>query len=151
MNKGFIEKNFPNLLTNGYEITSPATVEYNCIAWAAEDIEKYWWPDASRDYYWPHEIERNETLDAFTKAYELLGYKVCNNATHEAGYEKIAIFVKDNKPTHAARQLNSGHWTSKLGQCEDIEHFALDGVENEIYGSAAVFLKRPRKNFCENS
>lgn len=58
---------------------------------------------------------------------------------------------KDNKPTHAARQLSSGHWTSKLGDCEDIEHFALDGVANKIYGAAVVFLKRLRENFPESS
>lgn len=147
MSKDFIEKEFPNLLIEGYVITSPATVEYNCIAWAAGDTEKYWWPDPLEIGYWPSDIKRDVTLNAFIKAYKLLGYKTCDNRVYEKGYEKIAIFVKDNKPTHAARQLNSGHWTSKLGCCEDIEHFTLDGIENETYGSAVVFLKRPRKNF----
>ena len=40
--KVWIERDFPNLLTTGYEITSPDTIDYNCIAWAAEDNERWW-------------------------------------------------------------------------------------------------------------
>ena len=146
----YIENQFPSLAISGYTITSPATVEYNCIAWAAGDTEKCWWPDPFDIGYWPPEVERSETLDAFVKVYKLLGYKVCDNGIYEKDYEKIAIFCKDNKPTHASRQLSSGHWTSKLGGLEDIEHFIIEGVKNEEYGSAVVFLKRPLKNLSQN-
>jgi hypothetical protein len=61
----------------------------------------------------------------------------------EPGLEKIAIFAKGGRPTHAARQLGSGRWTSKLGRAEDIEH-DLRALEGEAYGAVAFFLQRPR-------
>jgi hypothetical protein len=45
-------------------------------------------------------------------------------------------------PTHAARQLRSGAWTSKLGISEDVEH-ELRALEGEIYGVVALILTRP--------
>lgn len=140
-----IEASFPNLKNSGYSITSPATIEYNCIAWAAGDAGAWWEPDQMNLSYWPPEIPRENTLEAFIKAYELLGYGICKDANHEEGFEKIAIYVDDNgKPTHAARQLSSGRWTSKLGQLEDIEHSTLDGLRGLVYGTIAVFMKRPK-------
>jgi hypothetical protein len=45
-------------------------------------------------------------------------------------------------PTHAARLLPSGLWTSKLGEWEDIEHDLL-ALEGDVYGTVALLLKRP--------
>ncbi|MCI0637958.1 MAG: hypothetical protein L0Y72_23715 [Gemmataceae bacterium] len=42
-------------------------------------------------------------------------------------------------PTHAARQLPTGRWSSKLGPSEDIEH-DLHALEGEIYGTIALKL-----------
>jgi hypothetical protein len=44
-------------------------------------------------------------------------------------------------PTHAARQLPNGRWSSKLGKLEDIEH-ALDDICGSAYGSVVPVLKR---------
>jgi len=33
----WIETAFPDLTPETYRITSPPTLDYNCIAWAAED------------------------------------------------------------------------------------------------------------------
>jgi hypothetical protein len=139
-----IELSFPNLIIDGYAITSPATPDYNCIAWAAEDNQAWWWPDQQLCYYWPTEIPRKEALEFFIMAYKTLGYSVCEDPAYENNFEKIAIFANSaGKPTHAARQLHSGKWTSKLGSSEDIEH-ALDGVSGSEYGSVAVIMKRPK-------
>jgi hypothetical protein len=48
------------------------------------------------------------------------------------------------KPTHAARQVGYGKWTSKLGSLVDIEH-DINGVSGTRYGSVAVIMKRPNK------
>jgi hypothetical protein len=45
-------------------------------------------------------------------------------------------------PKHAARQLPSGRWTSKLGPMEDIEH-ALHDLTGMAYGSVVLVMKRP--------
>lgn len=145
MSKEVIEISFPNIVSSGYSITSPATREYNCIAWAATDTDIWWEPDQNNSYYWPPELPREYTLNAYIKAYESLNYTICESGECEEGLEKIAIYVDaDNKPTHAARQLSSGHWTSKLGQLEDIQHATLDGLSGSWYGTVAVFLKRPK-------
>ena len=138
-----IERTFPNLLLTGYQITSPATAEYNCIAWAAEDDTAWWWSDAYGLGYWPPQAPRMETLEAFIAAYGLIGYQPCSDAQLEAGYEKIAVYVDAAEvPTHAARQLPSGQWTSKLGEWEDIEHHALDGLYGNTYGRVGQVLRR---------
>jgi hypothetical protein len=137
-----LESIFPKLINKGYEITSPINRRYNCIAWAAKDDIKWWWPDSQNNYFWPDEIPRHESIECFIAAYQLFGYSVCENGILEEGYEKVAIFTdQQNRPTHAARQLPSGKWTSKLGELEDIEH-ELEGVEGVQYGNARLFLRK---------
>jgi len=68
----------------------------------------------------------------FIGAFETLVFSLCQEAEYEIGFEKIAIHVDSKgKPTHAARQLISGLWTSKLGEFVDIEH-PIDGLETLI-------------------
>jgi hypothetical protein len=146
LSKERIEAEFSHIVDSGYSISSPASSEYNCIAWAAEDTEKLWWPDNLNIGYWPLEIPREETVDAFVRAFEMLGYRCCENAFREESYEKIAIYVDSrNKPTHMARQLNSGRWTSKLGRLEDVEH-DLDAFIDSDYGDVSVIMKRIKVN-----
>lgn len=83
-----------------------------------------------------------ETLDAFAAAFATLGYAPCSDERPEHGFEKIALFAAAGLPTHAARQLPGGRWTSKLGLREDVEH-DLHAVAGEVYGTAALVLKRP--------
>jgi hypothetical protein len=135
---------FPGLAACRFEITSPRTRFYNCIAWAAGETHRKWWPDKMKVEYWPEGVPREATLAAFVAAYATLGYQICENGDFEADFEKIAVFTKPaGTPTHAARQLPSGTWTSKLGDEEDIEH-ELRGVEGARYGSVRQFMKRPK-------
>ena len=61
----------------------------------------------------------------------------------EPGFEKIAVCANDQGvPKHAARQLNKGRWTSKLGRMADIDH-ALHDLEGTLYGSVVLVMKRP--------
>jgi len=136
---------FPKLNSANSRPTSPHDEGYNCIAWAADDTDYWWWPDAMGQKYWPPDVPREETLDAFMKAYGLQGYIERCDATVEPGRQKVAIYTASNgKPTHAARQIPDGWWASKLGQQIDIEHefAALDGP---AYGTIAVILARPAK------
>lgn len=139
-----LEMAFPGLARGGYRITSPADPDYNCLAWAMADASKWWWPGPDIDTeYWPPGIPRETTLDAFRVVFVLLGYVECAEEEAEAGFEKVAVFtVGQSKPTHAARQLPTGRWTSKLGRMEDIEH-SLRDLEGTIYGTVALILKRP--------
>ena len=141
---------FPNLTPDTCEVTSEAKKRYNCIAWAAGNNTRNWWPTPGPEAYWPPGVPREVTFDAFIRAYKTLGYEVTDNNTLEPGLEKIAIFGKLNldgllEPTHAALQLASGEWTSKLGKLEDIQHVTLAGVEGPIYGTAMFYMVRPRR------
>jgi hypothetical protein len=48
--------------------------------------------------------------------------------------------------------LENGNWTSKLGECEDIEHKTLDCLNGErnffgkiqCYGRPITYMKKPR-------
>lgn len=135
---------FPRLQGTAYRITSPANDGYNCIAWAAGDTKHWWWPDEPVRTYWPVGVPRLETLAAFRDAFATLGYVPCEQADLESGFEKIALYADvDGTPTHAARQLSNGRWTSKLGALEDIEH-ALEDLTGATYGSVVQVCKRPQ-------
>ena len=136
---------FPGLARTKFQITSPPSDEYNCIAWAAQDNTQWWWPDEASATYWPAEAIREETLIAFEQAFAGLVFAHGDHHDLEEGTDKIAIFAKGGKPTHAARQLPNGQWTSKLGLAEDMEH-ELHALEGEIYGKVALIMKRTRSN-----
>ena len=44
-----IDAIFPGLRNSAYRVTSPAARDYNCIAWAAGDATRWWWPDPDPD------------------------------------------------------------------------------------------------------
>jgi hypothetical protein len=137
-----LEAEWPNLANTKYEITSKYTGEYNCLAWAANENDRWWSPVPADDYYWPEGAPREVTVQAFIIAFQICGYELCSNGELEHGFEKIAIYVKaDGKPQHVAKQLDDGMWTSKLGRYEDIKH-ELDGLVGELYGTVQQFMRR---------
>jgi hypothetical protein len=137
---------FPLLANSNHRITSAKTPDYNCIAWAADDSDCWWWPTPKGVSYWPPGISRAVTIESFTRAFSTLGYEVCNDAILEEKYEKVAIYVNlDDVPTHMARQLSDGTWTSKLGQSNDINHNTLQVISGPTYGTATVYMRRLRK------
>lgn len=134
---------FPNLSRKNFKVTSPRDLSYNCIAWAAEENDRWWWPDDSS--YWPDNAPRENTLNAFIIAYQTLGYEICDNDKLELGFIKVAIYLNDDgSPSHAARQLENGAWASKLGPQWDVEH-TLDGLIGPCYGRVGQVLKRETK------
>lgn len=140
-----MEAAFPKLRTGAYDKTSEMDPGYNCIAWAAGDTTRFWWPRPERPYYWPDGLPRVATRQNFIDAFSTLGYSPSDSldASIEQGLEKIALFEDTSgKPTHAARQLATGAWTSKLGVDIDIEHQDVAGVEGNAYGTLAVILVR---------
>lgn len=141
--------NFPHLTGNNHQITSQPDNGYNCIAWAAGDTGRWWWP-LDIDSYWPCNALNDESVEAFLSAYAILGYQECHHGRYENGFEKIAIYARYERelwlPTHAARQLPNGRWTSKLGACEDIAHLTTNDVNGPGpggYGKPVRFMKRP--------
>jgi hypothetical protein len=143
-----VTRAFPNLRGIDCDRWSEPSYVYNCIAWAAEDVENWWWPVAGglKPGYWPAGVPREETVAAFLQAFETLGYAVCTDGCLEFGFTKIALYAQPTpfrRPTHMARQLPEGIWTSKLGPGPDILHETLECLEGRVYGTVAVILRRP--------
>jgi hypothetical protein len=139
-----LEDIFPNLHGSAFRVTSPIDDSYNCVAWAMGRTDGWWWPLGDpKKSEWPAGVARVESLEAFSNAFSTLGYSSCELADPEPGNEKIAIYATpDGIPTHGARQMVGGRWTSKLGGLEDIEHGLNDLIGTE-YGSIAQVMMRP--------
>ena len=131
---------FPNFNGNNYRVTSDIDPRYNCIAWAYGEDSKWFGPMKGR--YWPANVTREETIGAFIELFASIRYCHCDNQLFEPGYEKVAIYLLNGIPTHAARQLPTGKWTSKLGISIDIEHDSPDVLNGPQYGTASIFMKR---------
>ena len=138
----YIPKIFPNVRASGFKQTSEMTPSYNCIAYAAGDTNR-WWEPLALNRFWPDSAPQEMTIDAYVKAFESVGFQVCDDSAVERGYQKIALYADAmNVPTHAARQLPNGRWKSKLGKAHDIEH-AIDGLQGQTYGHIVLFMKKP--------
>ena len=138
---------FPRLNSSNYRVTSPKSGDYNCVAWAVGIDDQQIWPDGTDDieeeFVWPDDVRNDESVQAFIAYFESIGYSLCDNPTLEEGLMKIAVFIKDNFPTHVSRQLPTGKWSSKMGVDDvDIEHDDLDCISGAAYGEAEVFLKK---------
>jgi hypothetical protein len=142
---------FPSLAA-GFKITSPTDEEYNCIAWTINDTRQWWWPTPPGQVrwpgkYWPPGVPHEETLEAFTELYNVLGFEICDGQRFEDGYDKVAIYVDGaGTVTHAARWwIEDKGWSSKLGEENDILHHSLGSIEGTSYGTVVQIMKRIRR------
>jgi hypothetical protein len=130
---------FPRLSATNHRATSPATPEYNCVAWAAGDTQHWWQPGV----YWPLPVAMDDFgIEGLVRAFQQLGFEECSLAIPETGWEKVALYGSKAMYTHAARQLSSGRWTSKLGRDIDIEHDSADDVAGGVYGEVLRLMRR---------
>lgn len=152
-----LASNFPQLANdNHFDITSDATPDYNCIAWAQGRNDCWMWPrtkanpyDLDGIGYWPDsDIHDSADVSLFIDAFMAEGYEVCGqDTTSEDSYSKIALFVKDGTTEciHAARQTSDGTWTSKMGEYNDISHGSPQSLEGKHYGQLYCVMKRKVK------
>ena len=145
-----LELYLPGLEGSDYEITSPATFEYNCIAWVIGESDRLWNSFATFAEYWPSHLPRDDGIDTFTLLFEDLGFERCDNDAIEDGYTKLALYGEQGRFRHVARQFPNGRWTSKLGLDVDIEHDLEDLIRRRSpassyrYGEIVGYMKRQR-------
>lgn len=129
---------------------SPRTPRYNCFAFAGGDERRPWAPRGDPDTTWwplPHDAVDPDDLsiEMFVRAYQVVGFSVCEKEAAEPDVERIALFADDcGDVVHAARQNPDGSWTSKLGEWEDITHDAVRAVEGGEYGRVVRVMRRAR-------
>ena len=137
-----ISAQIPTLaLMNRKDVTSVPTPDYNCIAWALGVNDAWWWPDVMEVYYWPPHLPRVASPEVFSKLFEEHGYSPCSSGAFTPGVTKIALYTREGKVTHAARQLSNGKWTSKLGSDADISHGRTSDVECRLYGNVTSYFQ----------
>jgi hypothetical protein len=134
---------FPDLDADGGVVTHAPDPAYNCVAWAAGVTDAVWWP-ADPDGFWPPGVPDQLTIGAVVAALATVGYSSCTDGAHEPGFEKVAVYARSGVPTHVARQLADGRWSSKLGWDCTVSHATPGGVEGVIYGAVVAYLRRPR-------
>jgi hypothetical protein len=139
-----IEGWFPKLTPADYEITSPKSEQYNCIAWALGQNDAWWEPASKSGYYWPKDAPLDDRIESLVVVFKSFGFDVCLTGEPESGFEKIAIYGEEGAFLHAARQIEGGRWTSKLGPFEDIEHKNLNVLTrpDPAYGEVVIFMRR---------
>jgi hypothetical protein len=141
-----METAFPLLAGTLYSEESPSTDIYNCIAFAFGDTHKWWWPRGGFGIYWPDGFPMSDDVEVLVRVFNTYGFFACPDGTYEQGFEKVVIYSNGGKFKHAARQLESGRWASKLGEEQDIEHELPEHLNSSIYGTATEFLRRPRSD-----
>lgn len=136
----WIDTEFP-AATGKHTVTSDPTRRYNCIAFAAGETRRWW--SYKVGYKWPG--ERSPRISALVGVFTGLGFKksAATDTALELGVEKVALYSQRGMWTHAARQLPSGRWTSKLGPDEDIEHDTLGCLCGKSYGRIHCIMRRP--------
>lgn len=112
-----------------------------CVGWAAEDDRNWWSPEDFDLYYWPEGVPRDWSVEAWAAAFASIGFEPCDDATLEPEYARISIYGRAGNALHAARQLPSGRWTSKLGRGVDIEH-ELHSLAGDTYGEVVLLMRR---------
>lgn len=125
-----LENSFPNLSSSSFEVTSELSLEYKCIAWAAGDNSRWWWPTGG---YWPINDTRT-TVDSFLRAFATIGYLPADDDSLEAGYEKVAWYAKANHVTHAAHETK--------GESRGGSYFAVGPTNSSRVSLPSPFLSK---------
>ena len=131
---------FPNLASEGFETVGQASELYNCIAYAAGDTTKWWWPDGIN--YWPPWASETNRTESLKEAFSGLGYEQCDTSDTEVGYQRIALYEVNGEMKHAAVQTPDGRWRSKMGQGPVIEHDTPESLSCGSYGGPTAFMRR---------
>lgn len=137
-----LEGLFPGLSDGAWAVTSQATEDYNCVAWAMRDTSAWWWPTGAvrlGGYYWPRGVPADGSIAGFIAAFESLGFEVSEADDRDPGFERLAVYADAHeRVSHVARQLGDGTWTSKVGRLQDIRHQNPESLVGQAYGDIAV-------------
>jgi len=131
---------FPALSDVTSKKTSEADQCYNCIAWAFSDNQRHWWPQ--KRSFWPFDYRGKTVKEAFNELFTSDGWQETSDSYYAPAFQKLALYELNGVPTHAARLLPSGLWTSKLGQNIDLAHH-LNDLEGPTYGAVSAIYRKP--------
>lgn len=142
--EGTGERNSFPRLGDDFEVLAPSSSAYNCIAWALGRWDRWVWPGP------PGQPVSVEDFDALFAPH---GYRRIGSLNYDpvAGHDKLVLYCRRNElgepePTHCARQLGDGSWSSKVGKLPLIRHLHPDDIDGGSYGEAcAVYVREKPK------
>jgi hypothetical protein len=118
------------------------------MAWAVGENHRRW--DFGKNDFWPKSVPKRLGIAYLVNAYQTIGFVVCTEADGrhpEVGFDKIVLYINNqSEGSHAAKLLQSGMWSSKLGDEEDIDHQTPEGLSGSRYGRPYLYMKRPRRS-----
>lgn len=144
---------FPDLKNDpNFDILSEPTREYNCIAWAMGFNDRWVAPaENSPGVWWPAEVELEMSPKALVRAFEAVGFVMCDDGQPEEGFDKVVLYKnpETDEWTHAARIISATTEYSKFGPMWDATHShdvlfnTGDQYADQSYGKAYAYMKRP--------
>ncbi len=127
-----VEGNFPNI--KRWSVTGQSTTRYNCIEWSLCKENEWVWKQVDQFGDKDGTVEVSD----FDEFYKRNGFTPCGTTSSECKPEckkrKVALFCKDGKPKHAAKETQDDWWESKLGRSIKIIH-RLPQLEGGAYGN----------------
>lgn len=130
-------------LGDEFEVLAPASTTYNCISWSL-GVRDRW--------IWPAKNGAPVSFGDFDDLYKGQGYRRSNklDVDLDSGREKVVLYAKVSvngvlEPTHSARQLDDGSWSSKVGRLPLIRHLHPEDVSGDTYGEPFALFTRERK------
>jgi len=96
-------------------------------------------------WLWPTEVPADLRLSTLVSMLAKYGFERCFTGELDPTLSKIALYGGGEHVTHAARQLESGRWTSKRGIFgDDIEHDTADAIAGGEYFEILAYFQRPK-------
>lgn len=151
LNKRIIDPNDPRFVA----VTAAPSTAYNCIAWALGQRNEWWEPHSPGSIavgqgYWPAGLPHNRDPQTLRVLFCQEGFADCENGNLDQNLVKVALYrIPDGNGsyrwTHAARQLKTGLWTSKLGNSYAVIHRKPDDPDGDLYGSVYAYLAKLRQ------
>src|SRR6476661_5040408 len=64
MSRQDLVRQHPNLRRTRFKVNSRADAAYNCVAWAAGDTSRWWWPMDDPFHYWPDGAPLDDSVES---------------------------------------------------------------------------------------
>lgn len=128
-----------------FEILSPETPIYNCIAWAMQMEDRWVDPYMIPGHWWPNGVAKSISPESLVQAFEAVGFSVTSDCKIEDDFDKVVLYKNDktNEWTHASRIVADTIEHSKFGQLWDGSHSA-NSISGTAYGIPYCYMKRSK-------
>ncbi len=93
--------------------------------------------------WWPEEVPCDEHKESLIALFEYFGFKLCDDASVENNYDKVALYANEEGWTHTAKVIGDNVLHSKIGTAWDIHHSGGDIFVQTEYGRIFAYMRRP--------